>query len=540
VTGDRTNVLIRLKVGLLTTSSLSAVHLFVISFLFFLTRYIFLLTPAGQLGDADQAVMGMMAQKIASLEEFPLIYWENHYAGAPAAYFAAVIFHFWGAGFVQLRVAMMAITLPAFYLFYFIYRRLFGGFVAFIDVLVLIFCPYLVLNYTTGGFAGYGESFLGMALIILLSWKIKEHTDYPTRFTCLSFGIVCGFFTYIQFYVIPVVLAFAVPVLWALGANRIRSMIWLGLGGLIGFSPMIVQNIHSGGGTITRAAAWILLIGRDDIASAPLEIIRNVFLQKGLYLIGWFLNAPLMLGQYIVPAQAGHAAQVAAGLMIMIVFAMYIIFAFIKKKEKTTLVFYHRQFALFLVIFVLFQWLASLHSPRHFIPLFFVIPIALYHLSEWHPWLKKLSMAFILSISVMQVIDWNDEFRAPRFDAAPVAEIMESKGIREFYSSYWTGYPIMFLGGGRLIGSPLLLPFHEPFGDRRPQYTEQVCRSRNATYVFGACEETLKNMFISFLRDQDVTSRKLEMDGTTIYYHFSKPVGVSFKKTTWDNTFFLK
>lgn len=137
------------------------IHLFIITVLFLMTRCLFLLTPAGRFGDADQAVFGMMAQKIALLEEYPIFAWEAHYAGAPVAYIAAIIFHFFGAGYVQLRIAMMFIVFPGFFLFYFIYRRLFDSQKAFIGVLFLIFCPYLVLNFTTGAFGGYGESFVG-------------------------------------------------------------------------------------------------------------------------------------------------------------------------------------------------------------------------------------------------------------------------------------------------------------------------------------------------------------------------------------------
>ena len=67
----------------------------------------------------------MMAQKIAALEEFPLYCWEAHYAGTPVAYLGAVIFYFFGSGFAQLRWAMILMIFPAYFLFYFIYKRLF-------------------------------------------------------------------------------------------------------------------------------------------------------------------------------------------------------------------------------------------------------------------------------------------------------------------------------------------------------------------------------------------------------------------------------
>lgn len=517
------------------------IHLLIITALFFITRVIFLLTPAGRLGDADQAIFGMMAQKIASLEEFPIYCWEAHYAGAPVSYIAAVIFHFFGAGFVQLRIAMLFIVLPGFFLFYFIYRRLFDSQRAFIAVLFLIFCPFIVLNCTTAAYGGYGESFLGTALIILLSWKIRDQSmSIPIGASCFLLGLTCGFFSYIQFLVIPVVLAFAITILWMLGENRIKFFWRFSLGGLIGIFPMIIYNLMTGGGTLTRGAAWMLLIGRDDIPAAPLEVVRNIVLQKSTYLCGWFSKAPLMFGQYVMPDISGHKLQTAAGLTLIIIFVVYIVFSLIESRKKGSNCFYHRQVAFYMLVFVLFQWVVSLKADRHFMPLFFIIPIALFSLSERYSRLKKMSGVILLMLSAFQVIGWNQAFSTPRFDSYPVVKIMESRGIREFYASCWTGYPIMFLGEGKLIGSPSLLPFGEPFGDRRPQYTEQVRRSRKAAFVFGSGEESLEKEFLSFLKQHDIRYETMQADGVRIYDHLSTPVLASFIKKDWHTFFALK
>jgi 4-amino-4-deoxy-L-arabinose transferase-like glycosyltransferase len=517
------------------------IHLFIITVLFLMTRCLFLLTPAGRFGDADQAVFGMMAQKIASLEEYPIYCWEAHYAGAPVAYIAAMIFHFFGAGFVQLRIAMLLIIFPGFILFYFLYRRLFDSQRAFIAVLFFIFCPFIVLDCTTAAYGGYGESFLGMTLIILLSWKIRDQSmSIPTGASCFLLGLTCGFFTYIQFFVIPAVLAFAIPTLWTLGENRIKSFWRFSLGGLVGIFPMIIYNFITGGGTLTRGAAWILLIGRDDISVVPLEVVKNIVLQKSTYLCGWLSKAPLMFGQYIIPGILGHELQIFAGFMLIIIFASYIASSFKKVKRNEAIGFYHRQFAFYLVIFVLFQWVVSLGDGRHFIPLFFIIPIALFSLSEGYSRLKNKAGVIMLMFSVFQVIGWNQAFSAPRFDSHPVAKSMESRGIREFYASYWTGYPIMFLGEGRLIGSPMLLPSKEPFSDRRPQYTEQVRRSQDAAFVFGSKEEPLEKEFLAFVKICDIKYKTIEIDGTRIYYGMSTPVVASFNKNNRQNFFSLK
>ncbi|MCX5884004.1 MAG: hypothetical protein NTU74_20070 [Deltaproteobacteria bacterium] len=519
----------------------SRVYIFVIILLSIITRIFFLLTPAGRSGDADEAVFGMMAQAIVHLKEYPIIFWEAHYSGAPVAYVAAIIFKLFGDGFVQLHLAMMIVVLPGFLIFYHVYRRLFGGQVAFVAVLFLIFCPYLVLRYTTGVGGGYGESFLGTALIILLSWNIKDQTlNIPAGVSYFLLGLTSGFFAYVHFYVLPAILVFAVPVLWSVGVNRVKLFWRFCLGGFVGIAPLIIYNFLNKGGTLTRAAAWILLIGRDDVSAAPMDVARNILLKKGAYLAEWFFNAPLMFGQYVMPSIFGHKIQIVAGFLLIILFVVYIVSSFKEINKRELVGSYHRQFALYLLVFILFQWMASLHVVRHFMPIFFVIPIALFSVFKKSAKLMQVSSVIVLLLCTFQVIGWVQASRVIGFDARPVVKVMENQGIREFYSSYWIGYPIMFLADGRLIGSPILLPYHEPFGERRPQYTEQVVRSRNAAFIFGDGEEAVMNDFLSFLNQQNITSTLAKINGVSIFYHLSKPVGVSFNKTGWSNSFFLK
>ncbi len=570
----------------------SRVYVLAVLLLFVMTRTFFLLTPAGRFGDADQAVFGMMAQGIARLKEYPLVWWEAHYSGTPVAYVAAIIFKFFGSGFAQLRLAVIITVLPGFILYYFIYQRLMGSTKAFFGALFLIFCPYLVLNYTTGAYGGYGESFLGTALIILLSWKIKDQSlNIPPGVSYFLLGLTCGFFLYIHFYVIPAILVFALPLLRSVGENRAHFIRRFCLGGFVGIAPLIAYNVQNNGGTITRAAAWILLSGRDDLSAAPLDVAGRILLKKGTYLANWLLNAPFMFGQYVLPGMFGHAAQTAAGFLLILVFIVYIVSSLKERNHQGVAGSYHRQSALYLLVFILFQWVASLHADRHFMPIFFVIPIALLsickrpssrllknsHLLRFpHPspfdvpqstphgevfqrpciWpflsslqkrlfqqsagVTQVPYVFVLLLCAFQVIGWVQASTVRGLDVRPVVKIMESQGIREFYSSYWTGYPIMFLAEGRLIGSPMLLPYHEPFGDRRPRYTAQVDRSMNAAFLFGEGEEASRKDFLSFLHEHAVTSTCAEIHGVRIYYRFSKPVGVSYDKATWSNHFFLK
>jgi 4-amino-4-deoxy-L-arabinose transferase-like glycosyltransferase len=516
-------------------------HLVLIGVLFLATRLLFVLSPAGRMGDADQAIFGMMAQKIAMLEEFPIYAWEAHYAGAPVCYVAAAIFKLFGSGFVQLRLAMLLITASGFFLFYFIYSRLFNPNPAFLGVLLLIFCPYFVLNLTTAALGGYGESFVGAALIILISWKISENTmPLSTGLSLFLLGLICGFFLYVQFYAIPAILAFAIPAIAGLSKDRIRLSGKFLLGGLVGISPLIFYNLLNRGGTFTRSAGWILSVGRNDLAAPWGEVIGKIFANKLSYFETWFLNLPLTTGKYVVPAAFGGELQTAGGFMLIALFLIYTL-RFLKKDDSENLSDRHRsQFAFYIVVFILFQWFAGLNADRHFMSLYFLVPIVIFSLMGQRLGLRKASFSVALILVAFQLVDWNREFRTQPFDPGPVARIMEREGIEYFYATYWTCYPIVFSSECRLIGSPAVLPRNQPFTDRRPQYTKLVNQSRSSAFVFRSNEENLKRAFLSFIESRRIAYEALSMSGASVFYHLSKPVGISYDDKNRKNVFHLK
>jgi len=481
-----------------------------------------------------------MAQEIAALREFPIFMWLNNYAGAPVSYIASVIFHFFGSGFIQLRSAMLLIIFPAHLLFYFIYRRLAGNQAAFAGALFLVFCPYIVMDYSTGAYGGYGESFLGLAMLILLSWRITEGVEEDSRgFHFFIMGLTSGFFVYIQFYVIPAVLVFIIPVVLKDHHARWKRVLSFSLGGIIGISPMIVYNIVNRGGSFTRAAGWAMLIGRDDISAAPSEIIRNIFVHKGAYLMDWFYNLPVNLGQYVVPGIFGSRMQAASGLFLLIASGVYV-GIFFHNRNKTLSGYYHRQFAIYVLVFIGFHWLVSLYATRHFMMLFYIMPVIFFGLAERYAYLKKVTTLLLLLLAVLQAVGWYDSFKEQRFDPRPAVEGMQKEGIREFYASYWTGYPIMFLGKGALIGSPMLLTKNQPFGERRPHYTEQVVRSDDPAFVFGAEENSLEEEFLVFLKKNRISYKMVKVNEISIYNHLSRRVVVSIDKKVRRTLFSLQ
>lgn len=515
------------------------IHVLLIALAVLITRILYLCFPAGRIGDADEAVFGMMAQGIEALKEFPIYCWEAHYAGAPVSYVAALIFHFFGPGFVQLRLAMLPAALFTPILFYFIYRKMFESTEALAGALFLIFCPFFVLYHTMAAHGGYGETYFGTALIIMLSWRIREN-NVETRVSYLAFllGFVCGFFFYILFLVLPAIIAFALPSILRAEKHRNKTILSFAAGGIIGVLPLIVYNNINSGGTLLRAAGRSLSVGREAINTPTMELIGQILSGKIAYLKTWLMSAPGMLGQYVLPEFFGGWILGIAGLFLAILFIGFVISAFINIEMSREKTFYLRQFSAFFIFLILFQWVANLNRARHLLPLLAIIPVAFFTLTRHRFLWKKVAIGTMCLICVLHVIGWSIKMQHTGFDPRPVVEVMKEKRIKEFYGSYWTTYPIMFSSNGELIGSPYLLPYNEILSDRRPNFTKQVRSSLSPAFIFGGGEQRLKDNLQQFLIENSIKSKSIEIGSTTIFWELSKPVHAMIK-SHWETSFVL-
>ena len=512
-------------VGWLTTISKFKFHILIITGLVLVTRVGFFCSPAGRIGDADEAVFGMMAQAIGSMKEFPLYCWEAQYAGTLVSYIAALIFHFFGSGFIQLRLAMLPAAIITCVLYYHILRKLFGPNEALVGGLFLVFCPYLVLHNTMAAYGGYGETYLGTCLIILLSWKTHQmNSTGKSLYLTFILGLVCGFFFYLLFLVLPAIIAFAVSSIWKLEKKRKLSMFFYLCGCLIGSAPMIAHNIIVPSGTLLRAAGRAFNVGRESAVTAPVELLQQIFLQKLLYLRSWLSIAPDMLGNYLMPETFGIWNLKIAGIGLIIILGYFMIWALRNKRDAEEKSWYLKQFAMFGIYLIIFQWVANLDQPRHLLPLLMIIPVAIFALGENQNISKRAIMSLLVLMCGLQAVGWLEMGKRSLFDPAPLVVLMKEKGINTFYGSYWTTYPIMFASKGDIIGSPSLLPYDEIFSDRRPKLSQQVRRSNSPAFLFAAGEVRLREAFTKFLLENSIAAEKAIKNGTTIYYDISKPV----------------
>jgi hypothetical protein len=364
-------------------------------------------------------------------------------------------------------------------------------------------------------------------------------------FQSLLLGLVSGFFFYIIFLVAPAIAVFPPMALWSLKNNRVRNSLLFCAGGIIGSIPLIVYNIATGGGTLVRSLSRTTRLDRADIHTSVAVILGKTIENKVLYLKDWFTHLPALFGCYIMPDELGSMATAIAGFACVgiLVFFLFIAYTAVRSSDRWTM--RQRgewQFALFFIALIGFVWIPTLDSPRHLMPLLIILPIAI--LSIINKTAEGVVTKNILTISLLvmgglNVWGWTGPLNKIKFNPIPVVEDMNAKNIRYFYASCWTTYPIIFSSGGTAIGSPKLIRYGEPEGERRPQYTAAVRNSPNPAFFFAQSEAVLQKRFNDFLIANNVVCDSSVSSSGVLFYNFSKPVDAVVERH-WATDFVLR
>ncbi|MCX5734012.1 MAG: glycosyltransferase family 39 protein [candidate division NC10 bacterium] len=476
-----------------------------------------------------------MALQIASLKEFPLYCWEAQYAGAPNSYAAAVIFWFFGPGFVQLRTPMVLAALASSALYYCILGRLFTQKEALVGTLFFVFSPFLVLYHTSAGDGVYGETLLGIALIIWVSWQLADREMQGHLLTgwLLLLGFLCGFFFYVLFLVFPAIVAFALPSLRSAPSSLRRKTAAFATGGLIGISPLLLHNVLlDPGGTALRAAGRSLAVGRADLPLSLQDLIWKIINQKMIYLWHWLLSAPRLFGYYVLPEGFDDAFLQMAGVALIALLIAFGVIMFTRRRAEIRNNRLLRQFVLLGIFLVLFQWAANLDRPRHLLPLIFLIPVACFAVTSMLPRLRTSVSIGLLLLALAQLLGWLPRLQIAPLDPYPIARILRANNIQEFYGSYDTVYPLVFSTQEQIVGAPLLLPQNGILVDRRPEYTQRVLQSSRPAVLFRTDESALEQQFLAFLETHDVRFRSVGTESIKIYFDFSRRIFVESSTST--------
>ena len=295
-------------------------------------RCLYLATPYGITGDADEAVFGLMAQRIGALEEFPYYCWQAHYASALVSYIGAALFFFLGAGFVPLRLAMLPFAVITPVILYCVYKRLCPINLAVAASFFVILCPPSYTFLSMAALGGYGEVFFGTALVIWLCLRSGDKGELGLSLRSIFFlGVLCGFLFYISYFIIPAILAFAVPVLWIAQSKNGKAFPVYLTGFVTGALPFIGYNLSSDGGSFIRAASRSIGVGREIVSMAPGDRFMHVLSSKGSLVQSWITLLPENVGYSIMPNDGTQAAGMAAGIVVISLIGWFAVLAWFSR-----------------------------------------------------------------------------------------------------------------------------------------------------------------------------------------------------------------
>ena len=192
----------------------------------------------------DEAVIGMMANRINERSELPFYFEGQHYnaAGAWEAYLAAAAFKVFGMGVLPLKGCIMVLSLVWTTLLYRLADVVYGRRTALLAVIAFVLLPTMLKwNFQVRGYSFY---LIAVPTLALLYWRLDSVAEPRSRYALL-FGLACGITLWGLELGIPLVAA-----LWVLLAVRRRLagvVLALASGGfVIGYGPVLVYNLTHG------------------------------------------------------------------------------------------------------------------------------------------------------------------------------------------------------------------------------------------------------------------------------------------------------
>lgn len=204
--------------------------------------------------NSDESTFGLMGIHIASLKDFPIFMWGQHYMGAFEAYLAAVLFHLFGVSVFTLRLGTMlefALFLVSMYL---LTSLLYTKKLALVTLVLLSIGSAMILFTELMAHGGYPEILCFGSLAFLLAFwlaRSPEHNPASRRswqrmlaFGCWGLVVALGFWS--DYIFLSIILMSGLLLVLFCWRELLRGAIWpLLLGLVIGAAPLILYNLQA-------------------------------------------------------------------------------------------------------------------------------------------------------------------------------------------------------------------------------------------------------------------------------------------------------
>jgi hypothetical protein len=430
--------------------------------------------------DADEAIVGLMGQHIASGAPIPTFYYGQHYMGSLEAICAAGIFSLFGASPFTLQLTPLLFSLALVVVIYALGREVGGVVAGRVAALLCAVPPVALVVWSYKARGGFIELLVlgACAMLFTARWLKRAPSNllYPFLIWLLV-GVGWWVNNQILYFMVPIAGFGALHLLGSLRARQCSLAQVIAVGAvsivafLLGSSPYWIYNIRNG----------FPSLGMFGFA-APSEI--------GSYVVGlWTTALPIILG-----AKHFWESSLTFGGATAVVYALYgLIFAMVVWERRGALARLlcgevNREsqveicFAVIgcaCVVFAVstFGWLSQ--APRYLLPLyvglFVVCGVWASRLFRVSGLLGTLGVSAVIAVNLMSCY-WGGralpgepavfEGDRVRRDHTELNATLSNLGISLVRTNYWIGYRLAFETGERVK----FLVLQEPRQVRLPEY----------------------------------------------------------------------
>jgi hypothetical protein len=472
--------------------------------------------------DADEAVTGVMAQRILNGDHF-VFFAGQDYMGALEQYLQAAVLAISPDTIGWLRVVPFVLSIGACVLVYIATRGMgYSRWVAVVALGVFACGPYYSVVKGVRSHGAYASTAVLclLLLVIALCFDPRHKRAAGMAFT---FGLVAGVGLWQS---LLVAYALIPASLWIVGSarGRLRSLLPIGLGGaILGALPLLASRASNG-----------TLLG-DSAATQP----ATTFTER----IDGLLDpvAAMFLGAQRIASDQPVMARVAPAIIVMV--ALGVLGAALWQRRRglwhlITLRTIRREpvdililsFPLAIVLYGLSSYTWYTGEPRYLFTLYPALAIgsaiALTQTRRLFPIAAAILLVGLIAFSAIQ---FRDSIRADGFppvtgggavyseDSRTIVDEASRLGLSALFADYWLAYPLQFAAGSDLVIGALT-------DDRFPQL-RAAALTAHPPAGFATPQGVGAERMAAALSGIGVDFRRRDVARATLFYDLSRPVG---------------
>ena len=433
----------------------------------------FLLTPAGGL-DADEAVTGIMARRMAEGGERYVFFLGQSYNSAIEQYPQALLFALGlPATPLVLRIPQLLMSVAACILVHRVGLRLLPtAWHAALASVLFALGPYPLIWKGSRSYGSYDAVLLVSLATVLLAVRFDDQTGRRRVLHAFGVGLGVG----LTYYLSPSGYYLVLPAaLWFAGSARreLRMVLAAAAGVAAGLAPVLYWTVRTGA------------FPTPDPGSLPttaLERFGNLFDEIGRQFIG----VAFLFGEPGWPVTLGRLTLwglTAAGVAAIAVrwrgiLALLTLRAGHRRPFDVVLL----GIPITVAAYVSSEYAYFTTEPRYLFAAFPILILGLARLVPARPPAAPLVAAavlvFVAAPSLTLLVSRADDVAGERDDdLAQVVDLLEAEGATSVYASYWTAMPLEFEAGERLTVGSMALP------ERLPDERRAVDRAEDPAWV---------------------------------------------------------